>query len=54
MHEYSTIYPTPWTLLETEQSKIRFITNKNYRKSVEKWILKMEVDSYVNIDIKSV
>jgi len=38
MYEYLTIYPTPWTLLETEQLKIRFITNENYRKSVEKFV----------------
>jgi len=42
-----------WTLLETKQSEIPFITNENYRKQLGEF-KKMVVDSYVDIDIKSI
>jgi len=40
-----------WTLLETKQSEIRFITNENCRKQLGEF-RKTEVNSYVDIDNK--
>jgi len=51
MHVYWKKYSTPWTLLETEQSKIRFITNENYRKSYD--TIRYDTIGEFNVDWKA-